>query len=53
MWVSSVWVFPVGGGRGDSRRKRGGESVGDDGNWFYLYAKMGFQNRDSALDTLS
>lgn len=32
MWVD-VWVFSVGGG-GD---------VGDEGNGFYMYAKMGFR----------
>ncbi len=48
MWVSSVWVFPVGGGIQGVK----GESVGDEGTGFYMYAKMGFQNRDSALDTL-
>ncbi len=47
-----MWVFPVGGGGGGIQGVKG-ESVGDEGTGSYTYAKMGFQNRDSALDTLS
>ncbi len=46
-----MWVFPVGGGI--QGVKRGGGMLGIREMGFYMYAKMGFQNRDSALDTLS
>jgi len=33
-----MWVFPGGGVQGVK-----GGSVGDEGNGFYMYAKMGFR----------